>query len=1025
MDLKWIDKGRIQFELNSEGNIISDNDFGYIIYTEFPGTSNENRSVYDAYKIKFIKHSENLFSDKQLPVELQIFSLNKSGKELILSAMFEAFNDSNYGLEKLNVIGGMPGMTSALYAAQKDGQPNRFIVGGGQFVFNMNTLLGPTKNWLQYKGSSSSIPMQCKEATWLVLYELLPMSPGQIKHFRPPTAPMIAKNPKPGQFIYQNISKDSAGVRLPPPLKAGELSAMYPNLIVGVKTPVLTWTPTPAHKPLPKDSLTQTDISAGKNHSKAVKSKKPAKAKTVKLLAENIDLENEPNSMNRNLAEKNSLPEGFGPFKMLAQIEKATTFAGSDPRNRMLALARTSSGRRAAIMVDFEFYDPIALDISPGQVPLRAVFEWELSAVNTQRLEEEYNCNVCTKPNCLLPIPNVGQNKKYLTLFYYKTKNEFIHKDGRFAYVPWVVEVPSYQPELTAPTQALKIYANGQLTPINISRDSSHYWFENFTETFNGNKAKKAKPSPDWDVTGVQNVQAELRRQASAEANIRQAKQEAKNEKHRQKLAEAKDLQDKLEKLKSAEAKKALLLSQDQSMPNAGGYSVSTSIGENGEGDPVDHNNGSIKDEISLLEDKVLGLDRGLVQPEFFGFERDIDETLGLRENIRANDRDIDELLPQFPITNTMLGGMPRDAILPTQKIPENGKILRMAPPDSLVSHPEIKGKKYSLFYYAPTQLMAFGYYQAYIPVWILTTDEFCIEKNWKTYPEEIPIFLPTKKQAVMVKPTFLPATFSQILQNQQYIQEYPNHEKGNYLTQGEFQALVEPTQSCNSGDFSDDLTTEMDALRTALSGMTTNLVQMHRPKFLVGNASPDLITELSEQILDGDYGHEFTQKIQAPEGVPRSQVGTSPTEPMVGGMGSSGNGTLQSDHDNRNLAELSGTDSEMAHRESLVKSGNNNKEWYHEVFLAKATKKITDEMFVPSIKTSPEHKFWTTEVKLAQIMYTEWLTYLTTTNVFGIPAPPVPPTTQECVKWTVDVTLNVDDIRVDKRPTTVRFFKI
>lgn len=711
---------------------------------------------------------------------------------------------------------------------------------------------------------------------------------------------------------------------------------------------------------------------------------------------------------------------------MLAQIEKATAFAGRDQRNRMLALAGTSSGGRAAIMVDFEFYDPIALDISPGKVPIRAVFEWELSAENTRRLEKEYNCNVCTKPNCLLPIPNVGKNKKYLTLFYYKTKNEFIHKDGTFAYVPWVVEVPSYQPELTAPTQTLKIYANGQLTPLNISRDSSHYWFENFTETFNGNNAKNAKPSPDWDVTGVQNVQAELRRQASAEADIQKSKQEAKELKRRQRLAESKALQKKLATLKSAEAKKALLLSQDQPMPNAGGYQVTTSIGDNGEGGPVNHNNGSIKDEISLLEDKVLGLDRGLVQPEFFGFERDIDETLGLRENIRANDRDIDELLPQFPITNTMLGGMPKDAILPTQKIPENGKILRMAPPDSLVSHPEIKGKKYSLFYYAPTQLMAFGYYKAYIPVWILTNDEFCIEKNWKIFPEEIPIFLPTKKQAVMIKPTFLPATFSQILQNQQYIREYPNHEKGNYLTQGEFQALMEPTQSCKSEDFSDDLTTEMDALRNALGGMTTNLVQMHKPKFLVGNASPDLITELSEQILDGDYGQEFTQKAQAPEGVPRSQIGISPTGPTLGGMGGSGDGNPQSGLENRNLAESvrSGTDSDMYHRAPLVKGGNNSKEWYHEVYLAKSTKKLTDEMFVPSIKNSPEHKFWTTEVKLAQIMYTEWLTYLTTTNVFGIPAPPTPPTTQECVSWTVDVTLNVDDIRADKRPTTVRFLQ-
>jgi carbonic anhydrase len=308
VDLKWIDKGRIQFSLNSEGNIISNNDFGYIIYTEFPGTDEENTSVYDAYKIKFVRHSENLFSDKQLPVELQIFSLNKSGKELILSAMFEAFNDSNYGMEKLNVIGGRPGMTTALYAAQKDGQPNRSIIGGGQFVFNMNTLLGPTKNWLQYQGSSSSIPMECKEATWLVLYELLPMSPGQIKHFRPPTSPMIAKNPQPGQFIYQNVSKNSDGVTLPPPLRAGNLSAMYLNLIVGVKTPVLTWIPTPVNKPLPKDALTKTEISAGKNLARAAKGKKPAKAKTVKLLAENIDLENEPSSMNRNLAEKNSSP---------------------------------------------------------------------------------------------------------------------------------------------------------------------------------------------------------------------------------------------------------------------------------------------------------------------------------------------------------------------------------------------------------------------------------------------------------------------------------------------------------------------------------------------------------------------------------------------------------------------------------------------------------------------------------------------------------------------------------------------
>lgn len=39
-------------------------------------------------------------------------------------------------------------------------------------------------------------------------------------------------------------------------------------------------------------------------------------------------------------------------------------------------------------------------------------------------------------------------------------------------------------------------------------------------------------------------------------------------------------------------------------------------------------------------------------------------------------------------------------------------------------------------------------------------------------------------------------------------------------------------------------------------------------------------------------------------------------------------------------------------------------------------------------------------------------------TKMWGLPSPKIPPATEYCVKWEVDVTLNVDDIAVDKRPT-------
>jgi len=38
---------------------------------------------------------------------------------------------------------------------------------------------------------------------------------------------------------------------------------------------------------------------------------------------------------------------------------------------------------------------------------------------------------------------------------------------------------------------------------------------------------------------------------------------------------------------------------------------------------------------------------------------------------------------------------------------------------------------------------------------------------------------------------------------------------------------------------------------------------------------------------------------------------------------------------------------------------------------------------------------------------------------MFGIPSPEVPPTTEVCKEWEVDVTLNVDDIKTENRPTS------
>jgi len=112
-------------------------------------------------------------------------------------------------------------------------------------------------------------------------------------------------------------------------------------------------------------------------------------------------------------------------------------------------------------------------------------------------------------------------------------------------------------------------------------------------------------------------------------------------------------------------------------------------------------------------------------------------------------------------------------------------------------------------------------------------------------------------------------------------------------------------------------------------------------------------------------------------------------------------------------LGQLPGSDPDMKHKSNLVQPSDDF--WY--VKLGKST--LTDEDFVPTIKGSVESQFWESEVKLVDIIYSEYMAYLEKTNMLGLPAPKLSPTTEKCVEWEVDVTLNVDDMLNRDKPTT------
>ena len=113
----------------------------------------------------------------------------------------------------------------------------------------------------------------------------------------------------------------------------------------------------------------------------------------------------------------------------------------------------------------------------------------------------------------------------------------------------------------------------------------------------------------------------------------------------------------------------------------------------------------------------------------------------------------------------------------------------------------------------------------------------------------------------------------------------------------------------------------------------------------------------------------------------------------------------------------MAGTDPDEVNKTNLTKPSSDF--WYVKL----GTSTLNDSDFIPTIKDSVEHQFWESERKLVDIMYSEYLAYLEKTQMFGIPAPKVPPTTEECSKWEVDVTLNVDDMQNRDKPTTVNLF--
>jgi len=88
----------------------------------------------------------------------------------------------------------------------------------------------------------------------------------------------------------------------------------------------------------------------------------------------------------------------------------------------------------------------------------------------------KYNCQICRKAACK-PPKSIWENKKYITLFYWKTFNEYKLKDNRLVYVPYVIEVDKQQTDFNRPTTGVNTYQNNKIKPLKFSRSPGYdYW---------------------------------------------------------------------------------------------------------------------------------------------------------------------------------------------------------------------------------------------------------------------------------------------------------------------------------------------------------------------------------------------------------------------------------------------------------------------------------------------------------------------------------------------------------------------
>ena len=118
---------------------------------------------------------------------------------------------------------------------------------------------------------------------------------------------------------------------------------------------------------------------------------------------------------------------------------------------------------------------------------------------------------------------------------------------------------------------------------------------------------------------------------------------------------------------------------------------------------------------------------------------------------------------------------------------------------------------------------------------------------------------MPKYQKPVNMTPKYFPVDFKEMLTHKQYAQKMPKKELTNFYFQSDF---IETLLHKNSDNFwcketknitDEDLEKEMGDLKSALFGMSTNLVQMSRPQILSASSKDERIQRLTEEILTGE----------------------------------------------------------------------------------------------------------------------------------------------------------------------------